>query len=528
MTKLVDKMLLRIRVIATWCSLIPLMSLATACASSTPQGDDADLVISGGMVYPGAAAPYIGDVAIRGDRIVYVGKRAPMPAGKVIDARGLIVAPGFIDPHTHIDAALVSEDPKSRLVLPFLMQGVTTAFIGVDGSGDPTLINRGALRSRDANTTHTDIGVNVASYVGLGPVRQRVVGLKRLAPTPVELSTMTNLVQSAMCRGALGLSTGLFYAPQSFAQRDEVVALAKAAATYGGVYDTHIRDESSYSIGLKAAIKEALEIGSGANIPVHIAHIKALGVDVHGQASEVVSIIETAREAGQVVHADQYPWTASATGLSAALIPRWAQDGGREAMLERFDDVAVMEKMRPEIIDNLRRRGGPDSILITAGPDFVEGKTLEDISNEAGEEAIDVAIAILRTSEAAIASFNQTEADIATFMRQPWVVTGSDASRGHPRYFGSYARKYAVYVRERKVLDLRTFIKRSSTATAKMFDLKDRGELKIGAFADVIAFDPDTFAARADYANPERLATGMQFVVINGKLAVEDGKATGL
>lgn len=495
----------------------------------------ADILIRGGTVYPGNAAPFHGDVAIRGDRIVYVGPKAPGGAKKVIDATGLIVAPGFIDTHSHVNDALASGDPAARLVLPFLTQGVTTAFIGVDGGGSPDIAHTFGIAKASAGgegeeafgQSSRDYGINFASYVGLGAVRLKVIGSDDRAPTPTELDKMTALVSDAMCQGALGLSTGLFYAPQSFAKSGEVVALAKAAAAKGGIYDSHIRDESSYTIGLKGAIGEAIAVGRDAGIPVHIAHIKALGVDVQGQAPAIIAQIEAAQKAGQIVHADQYPWSASGTGLSAALMPRWAQDGGRAAMLKRFDDAATMAKMRPEIADNLRRRGGPASLLITSGPDGVEGKTLEQVAKERGVDPIDAAIAVLRQREAGVASFNQSEDDIAAFMKRPWVVTSSDASQGHPRYYASFARKYATYVKDKKVIDLRTFIDRSTAVTADMFSLDGRGHLKAGAFADVIAFDPQTFAPRADYAHPTLFSTGMRTVVVNGQVAIENGEPTG-
>jgi N-acyl-D-aspartate/D-glutamate deacylase len=505
-----------------------------ALSPADAQEAEADLILRGGMVYPGNAAPFQGDVAIRGDRIVYVGPKATVTAKKVIDATGLVVAPGFIDPHTHVDNALKSGDPAARLVLPFLLQGVTTAFIGVDGGGDPDIARTFGVAKASAGgadegfgQSNRDYGINFASYVGLGAVRAKVIGAADRVPTAAELTTMTNLVSDAMCQGALGLSTGLFYAPQSFAKSAEVVALAKAAAAKGGVYDSHIRDESSYTIGLKGAIEEALVVGRDARIPVHIAHIKALGVDVHGQAPAVIAQIEAAQRAGQIVHADQYPWSASGTGLSAALIPRWAQDGGRAALLKRFADPATMQKMRPEIADNLRRRGGPASLLITSGPPGVEGKTLEAVAKETGADPIDAAIAILKRRESGVASFNQDEGDIAAFMKRPWTVTSSDASQGHPRYYASFARKYATYVKDKKVIDLRTFVDQSSVVTAGLFGLEGRGQLKAGAFADVIAFDPNSFAPRADYTNATLFATGMRAVVVNGALAVENGEPTG-
>lgn len=526
-----------IRYIKFTTAMVALLSATTLAApdGAAAAGDNPDLVLRGGTIYTGDVAPFRGDVAIRGDRIVYVGPKAPGAGARTIDATGLIVAPGFIDPHAHVNDALASGDPASRLVLPFLTQGVTTAFIGVDGSGDPDVARTFGVSNANVpgavvglEQSSRDFGINFATYVGLGAVRAKVVGAADRAPTPAELAQMTALVDKAMCDGALGLSTGLFYAPQSFAKRDEVVTLAKAAAARGGVYDSHIRDESSYTIGLKGAVEEALAVGRDAKIPVHIAHIKALGVDVHGQAAAVIAQIEAAQKAGQIVHADQYPWSASGTGLSAALLPRWAQDGGRAAMLKRFGDGAVMARMRPEIVENLRRRGGPASLLITSGPAGFEGKTLDQIAKDRAIDPVDAAILVLKQREAGVASFNQDEADIAAFMKRPWVVTSSDASQGHPRYYASFARKYATYVKDKAVIDLGTFIRQSTATPARMFGIAGRGELKVGAFADVIAFDPATFAPRADYARPTLFSTGMRFVTVNGALAIDDGAPTGL
>ncbi|MGV2497418.1 N-acyl-D-amino-acid deacylase family protein [Pelagerythrobacter aerophilus] len=491
-------------------------------AQSESTADEApyDILIAGGTVYRGKAQPFVGDVAVSGDRIVYVGPATDHPAERVIDADGLVVTPGFIDPHTHIGDALASEIPAARLVLPFLTQGVTTAFIGVDGGGSPDIA--ATLRADSGR----DYGINFATYVGLGALRQEVVGEEDRAPTEAELGRMLALTEEAMCEGALGLSSGLFYAPQSYSSEGEVVSLARAAARHGGIYDTHIRDESSYTIGLAGAIEEALTIGREADIPVHIAHIKALGVDVHGQARAIISRIEQAQAEGQVVHADQYPWSASGTGLSAALVPRWAQDGGRQAMLDRFTDVTLLPRIRKEMAENLRRRGGPQSLLITRGPSDALGKTLADLADGNGDP-VQAAIDLLKRSEAGVASFNQSETDIAAFMQRPWVVTSSDASAGHPRYYASFARKYDVYVREKHVIDLQEFIDQSTAVPAELFDLTGRGSLAEGNFADIVVFDPDSFAPAATYTEATLFSKGVQTVLVNGAIAIDEGAPTG-
>jgi N-acyl-D-aspartate/D-glutamate deacylase len=489
-------------------------SLSLGAAPAPP----VDLLIRGGTVYTGANPPFVGDVAISGERIRAVGPRLKLAAKRVVDARGMIVAPGFIDPHTHMGDDLASTDARTRLIPAFLMQGVTTAFIGNDGGGDPDVgrvLGRAAARP---------VGINYAAYAGFGAIRKKAMGEENRAPTPAELARMRSLVAGAMCDGALGLSTGLFYAPQSFAKTEEVVALAREAGMRGGTYDSHIRDESSYTIGLAASIDEAIAIGRDARMPVHISHIKALGVDVQGQAPSIIAKVEAARRMGQKVTADQYPWSASGTSLVAALIPLWAQDGGRPALLKRFDDASLAQRLRTDMTENLRKRGGAPAILITQGS--FKGRTLEEVAKARGEDAIAAAIAVIRIHDPAIASFNQIEPDIAAFMRQPWVMTGSDASKGHPRVYGSFARKYSKYVVADRVLPLRQFIERSSTLTADTFALTGRGRLKAGAFADVVVFDPKRYAARATYAEPTLLATGVRTVVVNGVLAVDEGKLT--
>jgi N-acyl-D-amino-acid deacylase len=496
----------------------PAFGLAAFAIAAAPAPAPVDLLIRGGTIYAGSSAPFTGDVAIAGDRIKAVGRRLPVAAKRVIDAKGMIVAPGFIDPHTHMGEDLASSDPRTRLVPAFLMQGVTTAFIGNDGGGEIDVAGvLGGAASRP-------VGINYATYVGFGAVRREVLGAADRAPGEDELRRMRDLVARAMCQGALGLSTGLFYAPQSFARTGEVVELAREAGRRGGFYDSHLRDESSYTIGLAAAVDEALQIGREAGLPVNISHIKALGVDVHGQAPAVIAKVEAARRAGQAVTADQYPWSASGTSLTAALVPPWAQDGGRPRLLERLDDPGLAARLRADMAENLRRRGGAGSLLVTEGP--LSGRTLADLAGDRGDPVAS-AIAIIRQGDPAVASFNQAEADIKAFMRRPWVMTGSDASTGHPRTYGSFGRKYSKYVVAERVIGLREFIERSSTLAADTFGLEGRGRLKAGAYADLVVFDPKRFAARATYRQPALTAAGVSTVVVNGILAVDKGVLTG-
>jgi N-acyl-D-aspartate/D-glutamate deacylase len=479
----------------------------------------ADLLIRGGTIYTGSDAPFVGDVAVRGDRIAAVARHLTIRTDRVLDARGMIIAPGFIDPHTHAGDDLVSVDPHKRLVPAFLMQGVTTAFIGNDGGGPVDV--KATLESAKSKP----VGINYATYTGFGTIREAVIGAAKRAPTEPELARMRTLVAGAMCQGALGLSTGLFYAPQSFSTTDEVVALAKEAAKRGGYYDSHIRDESSYTVGLKAAVDEAIQIGREAKIPVHISHIKALGVDVQGQAPTIVAKIAAARAAGVDVTASQYPWSASGTSLVASLVPLWAQDGGRAALIKRFDDPSLTVRLRAGMVENLRKRGGPEKLLIVEGP--FKNRTLADVAKAQGSDPVAAAIAVIRIGDPGTISFNQSESDIATFMRQSWVMTDSDASAGHPRVYGSFARKYAKYVLSDHVITTREFIERSSAVTADWFHLTGRGHIRTGAFADLVVFDPKTYAARATYQQPTLFAVGVRTVLVNGVVEVDNGKLTG-
>lgn len=491
-----------------------LLLAATGCAS-VPPPIKAEVLIRGGTVYPGGGEPFVGDVAVRGERIVAVAPRLRATAPRTIDARGLIVAPGFIDPHAHVEGWLTSDDAQRRLAAPFLLQGVTTTLVGNDGFG------RVDVKPLLASARAKPVGINYASFTGFGSIRLAVIGEARRAPTSAELARQQSLVRTALCDGAIGLSTGLFYAPQSFAETSEVVALARTAGALGGVYDTHLRDEGNYGVGLAASVAETIAIARQASIPVHISHIKALGVDLHGQAPAIIAQVERARAEGLSVTANQYPFAASGTSLVAALVPLWAQDGGRAAMLTRLGNP----RLRAEMAENLRRRGGAASLLVVAGR--WQGQRLDAIARTLGLDPVDAAVAAIREADAATISFNMSEGDIAAFMRQPWVMTGSDASTGHPRSHGSFARKYALHVRERRDLTLREFIDRSSTATAAIFKLAHRGRLAPGAFADIAVFDPERFAASATYEQPEAPARGMRYVLVNGALAVDGGAITG-
>jgi N-acyl-D-aspartate/D-glutamate deacylase len=498
-----------------------LLVLSLAAAQALGAQQRFDILIRGGTVVDGTgAAPRAADVGIRADRIVFVGDAAAAnaTAGRTIDAKGLVVAPGFIDPHTHTAGDLSSPDRKANLA--YLMQGVTTVITNNDGGGS---IEIG--RTLD-QWTKQGIGTNAAIYIGQGSVRGRVMGMSDAAPTRVQLDSMRAIVARAMDQGALGLSTGLYYAPGSYATTDEVIELSKVAAQKGGIYDSHMRDESSYTIGLVGSVLETIRIGREARLPVHISHIKALGVDVWGQADTVIALIRSARASGLEVTADQYPYTASGSSVGASLLPRWAE--ANDSLRARLSNPPIRAKIVAEMEENLRRRGGAASLLMTSTRvQGILGKTLEEVARERKVAPVEAAIEIILAGGSSVASFNMSEPDIRKFMVQDFIGTGSDGSDGHPRKYGTFPKLLREYVYKDHVLTLQQAVRRSSALTAGMLHIKDRGTLASGAFADVIAFDPNTVADRSTYKDPTLLAAGMKYVLVNGAVTIDDGKYTG-
>lgn len=506
-----------------------LLSGCRARAGTGPAAarDTLDVLITGGQVYDGrTAAPAYVDVGVRGDRIVFMGKARPSQAARQrVDATGMIVAPGFIDPHTHAYEGLPRLSAERRRNLSSLMQGVTTVVLGADG--------RGPLEVREvlAASEAAGLGTNTYALTGFGTVRSRVMGSSSAPANPAQIAEMRALITKAMQEGAFGVGSGLFYVPQTYATTDEVLQVVSAAKPFGGVYDTHQRDESSYSIGLFASTREAIRIGCESGLTTNIGHIKTLGVDMWGKADSVLAIMREARARGCVVVADQYPWTASGTGLSAALMPRWSQAGGRDSLAMRAADPALRAKILEEMRENLRRRGGDTTLLLiggggAGGAPYV-GKTLAQVATASGQGAVEAALdLVLRGIDMSVASFNMTEADIETFMRDPYVMTSSDGSDGHPRLFATYPRKIRRYVLDKPVVSMPRMIASATSQVADTYGLTDRGVLRTGAYADVIVFDPRMLREEATYTEPRKLATGMSWVFVNGVAAVKDGVAT--
>jgi N-acyl-D-amino-acid deacylase len=511
-----------IRAVAAWL-LIPLLV-------TVPLGaQEYDLIIRGGRVLDGSGNPwYRADVAIRGERIAAVGDLSGAGARRVIEAGGLYVAPGFIDVHSHAGPGLATAELSPAQ--PLLAQGITTVVVNPDGGGPVDLVRQRQELLRDG------LAVNVMLMVPLSSVRGEVLGMEDRAPSNPEMERMKALVRAGMEAGAFGLTSGAFSAPGSFSTTEELVELAKVAAEFGGVYSSHIRDEADYTVGVVAAVDEVIRVAREAELPGIVTHIKALGPRVWGYSQALVSRIDRAREQGIEVYADQYPYEASSTGLGAALLPRWAQAGGADSLARRLADPALRARLRTEMRDNLDRRGGAERIQFSryAADPSIEGKTLRQVADERRVDAIELAMELVLGDGPGIVSFNMSPADIALLMSQPWTMTSSDGGLSpmgegvpHPRAYGTYPRKIRRYVLEDGVVDLSSAIRSMTSLPATVFRLEDRGVLREGAVADVVVFDLERIGDRATYEEPHQLAEGMVHVLVDGKLAVEEGSFTG-
>lgn len=503
---------------------MPLLVIVAAIVACSPrQADRAErysVLIINGTVYDGTLGPPRNtNIGIAADRIVSLDAAADAPAELVIDAAGKAVMPGFIDPHTHAEDDLLDDARKANI--NYLTQGVTTVFVGNDGRGLPDLDEKLATLKTQG------IGTNVAFFSGHGTARETVMGLANRVPAAGELEAMKEFVEREMRAGAIGLSTGLFYRPGSYAETDEIIELAKVAAEFDGVYDSHMRDESSYTIGLLGSVREVIEIGENADIPVHIAHLKALGRDVWGQSGDLIALVAAARERGVEVTADQYPYRASGSSLASSLIPRWVMADSEEAMFERLANPDLEDRIREEMQANLRRRGGAESLLVTGDSEW-RGITLTEIAEDMGLDPIDAAVEVVRAGNPSVASFNMNPDDVDALAIQPWVMTGSDGSDGHPRKYATYPKAYQDMVVSKKLFPLPRFINRSSGLVADSFNLCDRGYLRPGMKADVAIIDLGNFKPLADFDKPTELSTGVADLLINGKRVIANGEYSGV
>lgn len=503
---------------------LPTITIATMLAGLLCQcsnSNSLDILIVNATVYDGFhTEPQSLMIGIRADTIALIANNdEPLPTAKqIIDAAGYVLSPGFIDPHTHAMDDL--SDSLKRANLNYLLQGVTTVVTGSDGNSD------NFIAKRLTEWEQQGIGTNAAIMVGHRNIRRSAMGMAQRVPTAEELANMQTLVTRGMEAGALGFSSGLYYAPASFANTEEVIALAKISAAYNGIYDAHIRDESTYNIGVLAAIEESIHIAEEAGLPANISHIKCLGVDVWGLSDTIVQTVTAARERGVIITADQYPYRASGTHLTAALLPKWAfADGEYQEKLALASERA---RIALAVTENIRRRGGPTSLLlIKATETELEGQTLAQIADNSALSPTETALAIMEKGDAAVASFNMNTEDLHHFMQQDWVMTCSDGTNAHPRKYGSFPRKIRQFVLADSVLSLGQMIRQSSGFTAQVFGIKRRGQIKEGYYADLLLFQPDSVLDVATYTEPNLLSTGIDYIVLNGELVVKEGMYQG-
>jgi N-acyl-D-aspartate/D-glutamate deacylase len=516
---------MRPAVIARIVALLTMAALAAGFAAAVADDQppvDADVLLSGGLVFDGTGrAPEPGNVAIVGERIVAVGKFTPGKVGRMIDCQGRIVAPGFIDLHNHSDFPILEEG--TRAAENYLTQGCTTIVTGNCGGGQ---VKVGEFLDQLAQQ---GAGVNLAHLVPIGSVRSRIIGDVKRAPTPEELEQMRQLVSQGMEDGAWGISSGLIYVPGAYADTDEIVALAEVAGKHGGIYASHIRGEGAT---LLDAVAEAIEIGRRARLPVHVSHFKASGRAAWGNLKAAAALIEQAHAAGQVVTADQYPYTASSTSLEAMLLSAADREGGKKALAARLADPEQLPKLREEITTALKDRDQIQIAAYHAKPAWA-GKLISKIAAEENRDQADVAIEILANGGAQAVNFGMQEEEVRFAMRLPWVATASDGStklddgsKPHPRSFGTFTRKIGPYVRQ-QVVSLQHALRSCTGLPADILGLPKRGYVRAGYFADLVVFDPNAVRDEATYEEPFKHSTGMSHVFVNGSLAIEGGKATG-
>lgn len=511
------------------CSILWLL-LLTFCGTCRAQGvhpGDIDVLLINGTLVDGTGQPpRLGSVAIRGDKIVAVGVFEPgARVGRTIDCAGCLVTPGFIDLHTHSDAQVV--DPLLRASVNYVIQGCTTQVTGNCGGG-PVDVGEFYRKVEDSGA-----GTNVAHLLPQGSLRERVVGNVDRKPSADELAQMKELAAKAMRDGAWGMSTGLIYVPSVYADTEELTALARIIAEHRGLYASHIRGEGTE---LLSAVSEAMQIGEGAGLPVHISHFKASGQESWGTLRAAAELIEQARSRGRIVTADQYPYTASSTSLEATIVPTGARSGGTKEFNARLDDPDQGPRLRKQIAHSLQTKRDGAAIYLArckAHPEWI-GKNLAEVAALTNQPVLEVALDILKNGGAAIVHFSMSEDDVRMAMQRPWVATASDGrsylpgdDRPHPRSYGTFARKIGRYCLKENVLPIEQAVRSASGLPADIIGLKDRGYLKVDQFADVVVIDPKTYLDAATFDAPHQYAAGTRYVFVNGHPAVSDGVPTG-
>jgi len=506
--------------------LISFLAIGTSAAQQ-----NFDVLIQGGRLIDGSGNPwYEADVGIRGERIVAIGDLSNSTASRVIDASGLVVSPGFIDPHTHALRGIF-DVPNAE---SSLLQGVTTLTEGNDGTSPyPIDEHYRAIEEKQ-------ISPNWAVFVGQGTIRQIVIGDDDREASPSEIQRMKGMVAAAMEQGALGISTGLYYVPGSFTPTEEVVELSKVAAEYNGIYISHMREEASQ---LLDSVRETIQIGEQANIPVQITHHKVIGVGNWGASVDSLRMVDEARARGIDVTIDLYPYTASQTGI-VALIPQWAQEGGEERLISRIGSPETRQTIKAAIVNNIlydRGGGDPKNVSISRNPRdrSMEGKNLAQLTEERGmsptpDNAADVVMDIVSDGGATAVFHAIGPEDVDRIMRHPAAAIGSDGPLSvfgegapHPRQYGTFARVLGYYVRERGIISLEEAVRKMSSMSAQRLGIQGRGLLVEGYFADIAIFDSEEIKDMATFEDPHQYAVGMKYVLVNGELVVEEGKHTG-
>lgn len=536
-------------------TLLVLFLLATTAAA-----EPYDLVIRNGRVVDGTGNPWFhGDVAVRGDRMIAVGRIPNATAKREIDAKGLVVAPGFIDMHSHSDFVLFEDgDAQSKI-----RQGVTTDVLGESGSAGPFVkqlpphvvnikgekVELRTMRDYFDAIDRAGVSINVASYVGLGQVWECVMGRSHRRPTVEEFAEMKSLISQAMQDGAFGLSSMLMMPPGSLATTDDIVELCKVVREHGGIYSSHIRNEG---LGVFDSVKEAIAIGERAGVPVDIIHLKIADEKYWHRMPEVVALIEAARQRGVNVQANVYPYTRGNNNLSS-IIPPWAHEGGSQKLIERLKDPQQRIRLKRDIeagIDgwyNHYTAVGRDwSRMLVSANNSYRGLTMDRVIAERSKgrdpkpDPLDVLFDILIEEGGSVSTVyaHHTEEDMNLALKQPWCSVGSDGSalattgvlrRGnpHPRNFGTFPRVLGVYVRELKLLTLEEAIRKMTSLNAAKLGLKDRGRLQAGAFADITVFDPDRVLDKATYTEPFQYNAGIEYVIVNGQVVLDHDQHTG-
>jgi N-acyl-D-amino-acid deacylase len=519
--------------------------ITTLLWNAAGQQTEFDLLIRDGRVVDGTGNPsFVGDIGLRDGRITALGRLANRSATRTLDARGLVVAPGFIDIHNHSDDTIIEDGDAQSMV----HQGVTTMIFGEGGSAAPS------ERWKDFSSYYAEllrrgISTNVGSYLGSSTVWTRVHGSRAGPVTTDELARMRAIVREAMEQGALGVASSLSGPPGVWIDTDTLVAMCEVAAAYGGIYSTHMRTEGA---GVFKSVAEALEIGRRARLPVDIIHLKIAEHKLWGKMPELVALIANARAQGQLVEANVYPYRAGQNNL-ASIIPPWAHEGGSKALIGRLKDPALRQRLESEILNGIpdsdwynhyTATGGWDGMLLVTlrNPKYkqFQGKRMSEVIKALGKPPLDVLFELLAENDGSVPTvyFHHAEEDMRYALKQPFVSVGSDgtavknegplaAGHPHPRYYGTFPRVLGRYVREEKLISLEEAVRKMTSANTAKIRVYDRGLLRPGQWADVTVFNPETIIDNATFEQPHQYATGIEYVIVNGKLVLERGKHTG-